>query len=80
MTSAQIYILIAIIILAIIAIVVFFTRKDKKQAKPSLLTGLAFLFIFAGIFFGQSRSIGYSLMGVGGILAIIDIILKLKKK
>ena len=76
---SEIYILISIIILAIIAIIVILRRK--KERKPlSKLAVFAFLFIIAGIVFGDNRLIGYSLMGAGVILAIIDIIKQSRKK
>jgi len=78
MDASQIYILIAVVVLLIIAILVVFVKK--KGVKPfTPLVGLAFAFILAGIIFGDSRAVGYSLMGIGVILAIIDIIQKLKK-
>lgn len=76
MDSSQIYILISIIILAIIAVLVFFIKKNKKKEKISPLVGIAFGFIMGGIIFSDDRLIGYSLMGIGVILAIIDIIKK----
>jgi len=79
MTSSQIYILISIIALTGIMVVLILTRKKMK--KPlSLLAGLAFAFIIAGIVFGESRLIGYNLIGVGVVLAIIDIVKKMKAK
>jgi hypothetical protein len=78
MDTSQIYILISIIVLAIIAIVVILRRK-KRQKPPSKLTALAFAFIMAGIIFGDDRLIGYSLIGFGVTLAIIDIVKKFKK-
>jgi len=83
MEASQIYILISIIILLIIAIIMLFvvkTKKNKKQKPLTPLAGLAFAFILAGIFFGDSRLVGYSLMGIGVLLAVIDIIIKQKKK
>jgi len=80
METSQIYILIAIIVLLIIAILVFFIKKNKKQKPLTPLAGLAFGFVIAGIIFGESRLVGYSLMGIGVLLAIIDVIIKLKKK
>jgi hypothetical protein len=80
MTTPQIYILILIIILAIIAVILFFVNKNKKDKKLTPLAGLAFGFILVGILFGADRIAGYSLMGVGIILAIIDIIKKTKSK
>jgi len=79
MNSSQIYIAISIVVLAIIALLVFFLNKNKKDKKFTPLAGLAFGFILAGIVFGDDRLIGYSLIGVGVILAIIDIFKKLKR-
>lgn len=79
MISSQIYVLIAIAVLAIIAILLFFVRKDKKQKPLTPLAGLAFGLVIAGIVFGESRLVGYSLVGIGILLAIIDMIVKLKK-
>tara|TARA_Y100000310_G_scaffold337938_1_gene426275 strand:+ start:7197 stop:7436 length:240 start_codon:yes stop_codon:yes gene_type:complete len=79
MVTSQIYIIIAIVALAFIAL--FFVRKNKKKEKLTALTILAFGFIFAGILFSDgSRLIPYSLMGIGVVLAVIDIIIKLRKK
>jgi len=35
---------------------------------------MAFCFVLAGICFGENRLIGYGLMGIGIILAVLDII------
>lgn len=81
MDAPQIYIIIAIIILAIIVALVFLVKKKKREPKLTILAILAFLFVFAGILFvEQGRLVTYSLMGIGVIIAVIDIILKLKKK
>ena len=73
----QIYILIAVVMLAIIAVVVALRRK-KEQKLLSKLAALAFGFVIAGIIFGDNQLVGYSLMGIGVILAIIDITKKSK--
>ena len=80
METSQIYVLIAIVVLAIISILMFFVRKDKKQKPLTPLASLAFGFVIAGIVFGDNNLVGYSLMGFGVLLAIIDIIIKLKKR
>lgn len=83
METSQIYILIAIIILLIIFILLFFVakkNKNKKQKPLTPLAGIAFAFILASIIFGEDRLISYSLIGIGILLAIVDIIIKLKKK
>ena len=79
MTSSQVYILIVIIALAGIMVVLVLTRKKmKKPLTP--LAGLAFGFIIAGMIFGDNRLIGYGLMGIGVVLAVIDMVKKLKTK
>ena len=79
MISSQIYILVGIIALAgIMVILVLTTKKIKRPLSP--LAGLAFAFIIAGLVFGESRLIGYGLMGIGVILAVIDIVRKMKAK
>ncbi|MDD5032856.1 MAG: hypothetical protein PHC85_01950 [Candidatus Pacebacteria bacterium] len=79
MNTSQIYIAIAIAALAIIAIVLFVVRKNKPREKLSTLGAFALLLVIAGIVFGDSQPIGYGLMTVGGILAAIDIVRKLRK-
>ena len=84
MDISQIYIAVSIVVLAIIALLVFFVSKNKKEKTLTPLTGLAFGFVLAGIFsisiFEDSRLISYSLFGVAIILSVIDIVLKFKKE
>lgn len=77
MNISQIYIAVSIVVLAIIALLLFLASKNKSDKKLTPLAGLAFAFIVAGIMFGEERLIGYGLMGVGVILALIDIVKKL---
>jgi heme/copper-type cytochrome/quinol oxidase subunit 4 len=79
MDAFQIYIIISIAVLAIIAILVFFINKKKKEQGLTPLAKYAFIFVIAGILFGDNWMIGYSLLGIGIILAVIDIVMKLKK-
>jgi len=78
MSTSQIYIVISVVVLAIIGLLIFFAGKNKKGKKLTPLSGLAFGSILAGIIFADDRLIGYSLIGVGVILAIIDIFKKLR--
>jgi len=80
MNTSQVFIALSIAVLAVIALLVFFIGKSGKENRLTLLAGLASGFILAGIVFGDDRLIGYSLMGVGVILATIDIIKKLRNK
>ena len=76
MNISQIYILIALVALLIVAALVFFLRVNRNDKRLTPLAGLAFGFVIAGLVFGQERIVGYGLMGVGVILAIIDMIKK----
>ncbi len=81
MQASQIYILIAVITLGLIFIGLIVLKKNKKKENLTPLMGLAFVFIAAGIAFGDNdRWFGYGLMGVGIILAILDAIKKYKNK
>jgi len=79
MNSSNIFILIAILALGIIALLAYIVDPTHKSRKISPLTGLSFAFVIAGIFFGAERWLGYSLIAVSIILAIADIIFKYKK-
>jgi len=79
MNISQIFIVVSIVVLAIIALLVFFVRKNEGQNRLSPLASLAFGFTLAGIIFGDDRLIGYSLMGVGVLLAVADIFNRSKR-
>ncbi len=74
------YIAVSLAVLAIIAVLVFFISKNKKEKGLSTLASLSFLLIILGIIFGDDRVISYSLMGFGVLLAVTDIVRKLKRK
>ena len=73
MNISQLYIAVAIVALMTIALLVFVVGKNRKQTRLTPLASLAFGFILAGILFGNNRLIGYSLIGVGVVLAVVDI-------
>ncbi len=79
MNSSQIYVAIAIAALAAVAITLFVIRRDKPREKLSKLGAFALLLVIAGVIFSPNRPLGYGLMTIGGILAVVDIIKKLKK-
>ncbi|MFA5833827.1 MAG: hypothetical protein WDA22_10170 [Bacteroidota bacterium] len=80
MDISIIFIPILLATLIIIAILFFVINKHKGQNKFSPLGGLAFGFVLAGLFTGDDRFIGYSLLGIGILLAGIDIVRKLRHK
>jgi hypothetical protein len=80
MNISQIYIAVSIVVLAVIALLVFVVRKNRTGNRITPLAGLALGFVLAGLFFGKDRFIGYGLMGVGILLAVVDIFRKSKLK
>jgi hypothetical protein len=76
MNISQVYIIISIVVLLIVALLIYVTSKNKKSSALSPLAGLAFGFILAGLFFGEERVVGYSMLGIGVVLAVIDMIRK----
>ena len=74
MSTSPIFIAISIIVLIVVFVLVFFVKKGKKESQLTPLAGLAFVCILGGILFGSEQLVGYALLGVGVILAIIDMI------
>ncbi len=72
MNTAQIFIAVSIVVLLIVAFLVFFVSKERKANRLTPLAGLALGFVVAGIAFGDTRFMSYSLFAVGVILAVID--------
>jgi hypothetical protein len=75
----SIYIAISIVVLAVVAVLLFLTGK-RKENRLTPLAGLAFGFVLAGIVFGASRFVGYGLLGIGVILALVDIVNRSRSK
>jgi len=66
---------IAISIIALVVIVVLLLiGRGKQYHKPSNLAILGMSFVVLGIIFGDERVIGYSFIGIGVLLAVIDAI------
>jgi uncharacterized membrane protein len=79
MSASTGYIVLSIAVLVVVAVLVFAVRKGKRENQLTPLASLAFAFVVAGIVFGDDRLIGYGLMGVGVILAIVDIVNRSRK-
>lgn len=73
MAASPIYIVITIVVLIVVAILAFILGRREPHNRLTPLAGLAFAFVVAGIFFAGNRPAGYGLMGIGVILAVIDI-------
>lgn len=78
MNISQIYIAVTIVVLAVIAVLVLFGNKGKTQNRLTPVASLAFLFTIAGLFFGDNPFVGFGLIGVGVLLAVVDMYLKSK--
>jgi hypothetical protein len=64
---------IAISIVALVVIAVLLLRgRGKQYPKPSNLAVLGMSLVVLGIIFGDSRIVGYSFIGVGVLLSVID--------
>ena len=59
-------------IAAFIAIIVLLILYRRKSRRISTLTVLGITMIVLGIIFGDSRWVGYPLIGLGVLLAMID--------
>ena len=79
MNTSVAYIAVSIAALTTIAILVFIAGKGKRENRLTPLAGLAFGFVLAGIIFGDDRLIGYGLIGVGVVLALVDMFNRSRK-
>jgi hypothetical protein len=80
METSQIYVVISLVVLAVIAVLIIVVNRKKGVRKLTPLAGIAFVFVLAGIFFGSDRVVGYILMGIGVVFAVIDIFKNLKQR
>jgi hypothetical protein len=76
MTAAELYIALSLLVLGIIALAAMYNTRISKRPKhpPSKLAMVAILLVISGIIFGENRYIGYSLLGAGVLLSILDIL------
>ena len=79
MDISQSYILLSVAALAVIVFLLLFLNKNRGKTRLTPLASLAFGFVLAGALFGKERLIGYGLMSVGVLLAVVDIFNKSKK-
>jgi lysylphosphatidylglycerol synthetase-like protein (DUF2156 family) len=72
---------IAISIVALVLIVVLLLiARGRQYQQPSNLAIVGMSLVVLGIIFGDSRAIGYSLIGVGVLLSVVDIIRNRKQQ
>ncbi len=76
----SLWIAISIIALIIIVVLLIIARgRGRHYSKPSNLAILGMSLVVLGIIFGDDRLIGYSFIGVGILLSIVDTIRNRKK-
>jgi membrane-bound ClpP family serine protease len=80
MTMSRFYIAAVLVILAAIALMAFLTRNARQQRRLSTLAGMALVFVLAGLFFGENRLLGYGLIAIGVVLAIVDVFRRLPNR
>ena len=76
MNMTYVYMGIVVGALLILAMLAYATVKSGRPNRLTPLAALAFILVLAGILFGQDRLIGYALIALGVILALIDIVQK----
>ncbi len=74
--SSVYLVLAALILLALVAAGVLVVSRGRGLQRLTPLGGLALAFVVAGIVFGENRLVGYGLMVVGVVLAVVDIVRK----
>ena len=68
-----VWIAISIVALVLIMVLLLISRRKRNQIiNPSNLLILAMSLVVLGIIFGGERIVGYSFMGVGILLSVID--------
>ena len=80
MNASKIYIIMSVSILVIVALLVFFISRRKRDVALTPMTVLSFGFILTGILYSSDRSLNYILMGIGVTLAILDMLRKIREK
>lgn len=80
MNISLIYIAVSIGVLAVIGLLVYLSGRAGNEKRITPLASLAFGFVLAGIVFGEDRVVGYGLMGIGVLLAVIDIVNRSRRR
>lgn len=73
------YIVVTIVILAVSGLWFLVVSENRKNDRLTPLAGLAFGCFIAGIVFGDGMPFGYIFIGLGIILALVDMLKKKKK-
>ncbi len=66
------FVLVAVVVLAIVAGLVFLAGGKRSRGRLTPLGSVAFACVLGGILFGENQMLGYGLLGVGVVLALVD--------
>lgn len=86
MSEQQIFILVTVLVaIVIIGLFVFMLLRKRRSGEEQNgvvrpLTSAAFICVIIGITFGDSRWVGYGFIGLGMVLAIIDMVIQLRER
>jgi len=72
------YVAIAVGALLIVALLVFRAARRPGRGRLSPLAGLAFALVASAVVFGEQRSIGYGLIAGGVVLAVLDLVRRMR--
>jgi hypothetical protein len=78
MNASQIYLILSSTTLVFVTILFLAARRTGKKLTP--LDRFAWALILIGIIFGADRLIGYGFIGVGVVLAVIDVYIAPKRR
>jgi hypothetical protein len=67
---------IAVVALIVVVLLVLLANRNRPVKRLSVLAGLAFACIVAGVIFSENQVLGYGLIGLGVILAVVDMLMK----
>lgn len=74
MDASTVFIIVAALTLLGLIAVILLRGRGGLGERLSPTAAVAFVFVIAGIVFGDNRVLGYSLMGIGVVIAIVDIV------
>jgi lysylphosphatidylglycerol synthetase-like protein (DUF2156 family) len=74
------FIAFSVLLLVIIGILLLIAGKKRTEQQLSHLSLIGMVFIILGIVFGSDRLIGYSFLGAGVIIAVVDVVKNRKKR
>ena len=76
MNTSIVYVGIVIGALLVLAMLAYATARSGRPGRITPVAALAFVCVLAGIVLGQERLVGYGLIALGVILALLDIVRK----